>query len=512
MASAPDIDRIKRNIGRMIEQDAPETDIENYIKTEGVTADQLRASKSAPAPSADERPWYSKLGSAADDMARIGANAMTFGYADKLAGALGGEGTEAERAKTGAARDRAGSASYAADIGGGLATGMGLANSGVTAMRLVPQGMKGLAGLGARTGAMAVDGTAYGALSATGNDTDVAQGALFGGAAGAIGNVAGEGISRGISKVAGAFNKQPQLPTGPELRSQTSAAYKAADDAGIILTPDAARNAKTTIVDELTNMGYHPKLQPKIAAVLDEMDRVAEGNVTLKGYDTIRKIASGAYEPGNKSNNAMVGKIVRALDDNPIENNVLAGDVAGIGKVKEARGLNARAAKSETVEFAMEKAARNAKATGSGGNLDNEIRKQFRTILNSPAKKRGFSKDELAAMEDVIGDKPTREAARLLGKLSPSGNGLMLALQAGAAGASGGMTLPLAGAGVVAKKLAEKGTEKSVDDLVRIIAAGGKRSDAFAPPNAVQRLSEAKREALIRALLGGSIPTLTGAE
>jgi len=475
-------------------------------------------------PQEDQRPWYAKLGSAADDMVRIGANAMTFGYADKLAGALGGEGTEAERAKTGAARDRAGSAAIAGDVLGGVA-GMGLGNAAVrgtaalvpgatrlagAASSMMPQ--TGMMGLAARSGAMAGQGAAYGALSATGNDTDVTEGALLGGAAGALGNVAGEGISRGIGKVAGAFNKQPQLPTGPELRNQTSAAYRAADDAGVILTPDATRNAKTTIVDELTNMGYHPKLQPKIAAVLDEMDRVAEGNVTLKGYDTIRKIASGAYEPGNKSNNAMVNKIVRALDDNPIENNVLAGDVAGIGKLKEARGLNARAAKSETVEFAMEKAARNAKATGSGGNLDNEIRKQFRTILNSPAKKRGFSKDELAAMEDVVGDKPTREAARLLGKLSPSGNGLMLALQAGAAGASGGMTLPLAGAGVVAKKLAEKATEGSVDDLARIIAAGGKRSDAFAPPNAVQRLAEAKREALIRAILGGSIPTLTGAQ
>ena len=36
-----------------------------------------------------EQPWYGKLGQAADDIARIAANGLTFGYADKIAGALG---------------------------------------------------------------------------------------------------------------------------------------------------------------------------------------------------------------------------------------------------------------------------------------------------------------------------------------------------------------------------------------------------------------------------------------
>lgn len=475
-------------------------------------------------PQEDNRPWYAKLGSAADDMARIAANAATFGYADKLAGYAGGEGTEAERAKTQAARDRAGSAAIAGDVLGGVA-GMGVGNAAVSGgAALIPGASRaigavggmlpqqGLMGLGARSALMAGQGAAYGALSATGNDTDVLEGAALGGAAGALGNVVGEGVSKAIGGVAGAFNKQPKVMTTDELRAAKDAAYRAADDAGIILTPDAVRGAKTSIVDDLTNMGYHPKLQPKVSAVLDELDRVGGDNVTLKGYDTIRKIASGAYEPGNKANNEMIRRIVRALDDNPIENNVLVGDVSGIARLKEGRGLNSRLAKSETVEYAMEKAARNAKATGSGGNLDNEIRKQFRTILNSPAKSRGFSKDELQAMEDIIGDKPSREAARLLGKLSPSGNGLMLALQAGAAGATGGMSIPLAAAGSVSKKLAERGTENAVSDLSRIIAAGGKRSDAFAPPNAVQRLAESKRKALIRAILAGSIPVATASE
>ena len=38
----PDIQKIKRNIGKMIDQGAPESDIDEYIKSEGVTIDQLK--------------------------------------------------------------------------------------------------------------------------------------------------------------------------------------------------------------------------------------------------------------------------------------------------------------------------------------------------------------------------------------------------------------------------------------------------------------------------------------
>lgn len=62
---------------------------------------------------------------ALDDMARITANGMTFGAADKIAAALGEQDTAA---KTAAARDRAGIAGDVANvlgIGGGLKTAWG---------------------------------------------------------------------------------------------------------------------------------------------------------------------------------------------------------------------------------------------------------------------------------------------------------------------------------------------------------------------------------------------------
>lgn len=42
-----DLDRIKRNVGKMVEQNAPETDIDQYIASEGVTLDQVRNHRTA---------------------------------------------------------------------------------------------------------------------------------------------------------------------------------------------------------------------------------------------------------------------------------------------------------------------------------------------------------------------------------------------------------------------------------------------------------------------------------
>jgi hypothetical protein len=42
-----DLDRIKRNVGKMVEQNAPESDIDQYIASEGVTLDQVRGHRTA---------------------------------------------------------------------------------------------------------------------------------------------------------------------------------------------------------------------------------------------------------------------------------------------------------------------------------------------------------------------------------------------------------------------------------------------------------------------------------
>jgi hypothetical protein len=462
-----------------------------------------QAPQTAPegSPQAEEQPWYAQAGQAADDMARLVANGMTFGYADKIAGYMSGQGTDAERAMTQDARNRAGGAGTVAEIGGAVATPMGLANKGLSlAGRLGTGAMTGAVGLAARTGLMAAEGAGYGALTAAGNDQDIGQGAALGAVGGGAGNVLGEGLSAGLSKVAGAFNKKPNIPSVDELRSAANAAYDKADNAGVIFAPQGVSRLGNDIRVELANFGFHPNLQPRIATVLDELERVQQGNVTLKGIDVLRKITDSARASMDPSEKALGNMIVQKIDDfvaNAGPGDVFAGNAQDAAKaISEGRNLWGRMRRAEQVGEAVGRADLRAASTGSGGNADNATRQNLRRILE---KGRGFTKDEKAAIEKVVRGTSGQNALRLAGKLSPSGNGLMAAL-----GVGGAMVNPLIGAaslgGMGAKAVADNITQKNVQELVDIILAGSK-SAAQPTKNAVQRLSESKREAISRALM-----------
>lgn len=446
------------------------------------------------------QPWYSQLGQAADDIVRLGANAATLGLADRLAGWAGGEGLQAEQAKSEAAADRAGLAGTVAQIGGTMLPAGALAK-GVSAAVPALANTGGVFGLAGRTGSMAAQGAALGATEAAIGDKSVGGGAAYGALAGALGNVASEGLSAGVSKVAGAFNKAPSVPTKDALEALKNQAYASADNAGVIYSPAAVDRLNQRVASELTKIGFDPALQPGATVALKRIQDLTGQNVTLTGLDTVRKIASNGFVPGNKSNNAAISKIIDAIDDvmeSPNAADVLSGNGQAAGRVlTEARDYASRLAKLNKVEDAVARAELRAASTGSGGNADNATRQNLRRILENP---RGFKPDEREALETTVRGTPTQNALRLAGKLSPSGNGLMAAL-----GIGGAMVNPLIGVaslgGMGAKAVADRSTSANVAELARIIAAGGSRAATQAPPNAIQQIAQSKRDALARALM-----------
>lgn len=160
------------------------------------SAPKVDPATNQPQPAQDTRPWYAQAGQAADDLARLFANGLTFGYADKLAGYMNGDGAEAEHKLSQQASERAGGAGTVAELGGAIATPVGLAGRGITlAGRFGTGALAGAKGLAARTGLMGLEGAGYGGLTAAGNDEDIAAGAGLGLIGGIGGNLAGEGLS-----------------------------------------------------------------------------------------------------------------------------------------------------------------------------------------------------------------------------------------------------------------------------------------------------------------------------
>jgi hypothetical protein len=359
--------------------------------------------------------------------------------------------------------------------------------------------------LGNMAGRSAAEGAIYGGLYGAGEGsgledraTNAGKGLLTGGAVG--------GILGSMGRIGAGKVDRSVLPTADDLKTAAQAAYQRADDAGVVYSKDAVKRLADDLQQQFYDFGYHPELQGGAKVALSEINRLADQNVTLKGLDTARKIAGNAFQPGNKANNALTAKVAEAIDNlvaNPQAGDVLTGNAPeAAAAISEARGLFKQSAKLDTVNNLLERAGLRAAKSGSGGNIENTTRQELSKILMSDRMRRGFSEEELKAVKDAVIGTKGQNALRMMGKLSPEGNGLSMLLHLLSAPLSGGATLPLAGAGMLAKRGADAMAAHRAKIAEAIIANGGKSlPEATLAP---------LRKAVIDALTRGSAQQLPG--
>ena len=123
---------------------------------------------------------------------------------------------------------------------------------------------------------------------------------------------------------------------------------------------------------------------------------------------------------------------IRDVVDNKIMTAPTVGPRGAGELLKVARADFRRFKKIEAFEESMDVAKRNIDARGSGGDTINGYKQAVKNILNNPNKRGQFDKDEIEIMEQLVAGNLSENMLRLLGKLSPSGNGLMIALNVGA--------------------------------------------------------------------------------
>lgn len=398
-----------------------------------------------------------------DDAVRGVADVATFGFADEIAAKLGsftGIGGMAGDYEGNVAAERArdaegGGARLAGQVIGALAVPGGAAKTTVGAA-LQGAGLGGLYGLGSGEGTLAERAPSAG------------TGALVGGAAGAtVHKVADALLGRAAAKA---------VPSLDDLRSTSQAGYDAAEAAGVIIKPEGVQRLATGLVGDLADFGYHPALQPRVKAVVEEAERLAQGNVTFKGLDQFRRIAKNAAASTDPSEAAIGSRIVRRIEaymENLPADDVLTGNAAQAASgVRQGRENWARMRRGEMVDTARLKAERRAASGGTGGNLDNTIRQNVRAILDNPKRSRGMTPAEIEAAEKVVRGTGTQNALRLTGRLSPTTGGLSAMLNVGATAANPLLAIPGV-AGAVAKALADGMTVKNANALSEMIRTGG---------------------------------------
>ena len=470
----------------------------DFTKPQGMNADMTKAKGLT----------VGDVGRFADDSVRTFVNGVSFGFADKLAGAdpagiIGNTSVQQERAKSDVSKERLGPVlSPALEIAGSILPASRIMQAGLTATRL-PMIGKALG--------LSLDGAGYGALDAAGHDNNIALGAGIGAGAGLV----GQGLGTLASKV---MSKIPTHMTVDELKSAANSAYKKADMAGTIFKPDAISNLSNSVKADLATGGYHGDLQPGVKTVVGELDRLAaNGNVNFQALENARRIAGGAYIPGNTRNNDLVKGIIEKIDNlggNVSPENVIMGDpTVAAQTLSDARGFWHKAAKLSTVEDLMAQAERRTASTGSGGNIENVTKKNLNKILNSQAKSRGFNSDEKAALNDAVMGTKTQNTLRQLGKFSPLGNGLIGTLQAltaiGSASAAGPLAaVPIIGgaiAGTGAKLTSEAMQRAAIKRVQAMIASGG---NANSVKPALATATDKQIKQLVRTLMIGGATAL----
>lgn len=348
--------------------------------------------------------------------------------------------------------------------------------------------------MGGRMAASALLGGGQSALAGAGagEGEGRARGALIGGLIGAGLGAAAPPVASGLGKLWEAFKTPAALKaaaagaqTTDELRAAGNAAYKAVDDAGVVVKPEAFSGAISGITDDMAKAGMKPglgeSLSPKSIALSNVMQDMATdpkyaAGVPFSDIDTLRKVAQApASDIANGLESSLGMRAISGIDDfvnSLTPDQVAAGNADEIpGLINTARGIWSKMLKSDMIDTAIEKSKNYASGEASG------LANRFRTILNSDKLSRGFTEAEKVAMRRVINGTMPERALRYLG----SGIGQ---IASGVGGAGAGSALgPLgavlgAGAGAGISAVARKGGEAIANrnaELVRaLIANGGK--------------------------------------
>jgi hypothetical protein len=431
---------------------------------------------------------------------------FSAGFADEAAGAVAGLGTRAANVFRSESRRqnpddvafqvreraRAQNSQAFADnpvtySGGGVVGGVAqTAGAAALAPARVSQGVQAIARsrpvlAGAAVGGL--EGAAYGAGSSQGSLGDRGQGAALGGATGAaLGGAipgvarAGRSAAREIGSLAneagGALRTRgvstPQLQ---ELTAATRAAYQAVDDAGASYSRRALARLSRDIASRADEMNLNPRLTPKAAAVVEEIQGLRARDMSLTELDqlrqSVRRDLMGSTEGGER---AFGGMIIDQIDNmidraTPTMANGTPDQASEL--IRAARRASRTQRASEALDDAIETARDRAASSGTGGNELNAIRQNLRRLITNQRTRRLFTAEQTEQIRRAVRGDGLENVLRMVGRFSPDSGMLSAAAGIGATAGLGPVGAILPAAGYVGKKAAEGLQGARVNQIVR---------------------------------------------
>jgi hypothetical protein len=399
------------------------------------------------------------------------AQGGTFGFADEIVAGLHAlspnDTYDAALQRTrglldASRRDHPGVA-YGGEVAGAVAAPVGVATSAATKGAAIAKGAAAGAGMG---GAYAF-GQGEGGFDA--RSEKAKSGALAGALIGGLAPVVADFGSRAFRT---AFGMSQKRPTVENLRATKNAAYRAVEDAGDVFSPAEVSGLVANVNKTLDDLDYVGGFGQSLDAQLARLNKLSERGepVTLTRLDDIRGRLWKAYSKATDETEFL--DVIGAIDD-LIETRAASSDA-----MKAARLANSRFKKAEMLDLAFQKASDQTASTGSGGNILNKYRQAVTAIINDPKRAKWFSAEEISAMRAFLTGKMGENFLRRVGKLSPSGNGLMQALNL-AAVATNPAAIVGSAAAAGAKAVSDGAAKRGADRLIGMV--GGMNPLAVRP-------------------------------
>lgn len=323
--------------------------------------------------------------------------------------------------------------------------------------------------------------------------------------------------------------KAPETLTTDELHAAGSAAYKQAEQSGVVIKPDAFRGMVSDIAKEVKEAGFDKDIQQESAAALRRLANEAAARkpvpdamqaltktktpeaapVSLSDFDTMSQVV-GAASASIKPNDRRIAGIIKGhMNDflaNLTEDQVVGGNTAqGVSALKDARQIWARYSKSSEIDTLFENALTDAGNYSAAG-YENALRNQFKTLSKSAKRMQKYSADEREAIKAVARGSNLQKAMTKLGKFSPTSGffGGVLAGDIALKAATNPALLAVPGVGAVSKYIAARMRTASAEK-VRALVSGGKEAAKFFKERKVSR-----KNALSDAFRKGQRPTAVG--
>lgn len=217
------------------------------------------------------------------------------------------------------------------------------------------------------------------------------------------------------------FRAKAKVPLASDIKSQATQLYQQIDDAGVLIKSEPYNEFVNKIKVDIGSKVREAR-NPKIADAIKELDEATGSAKTLQKMQDLRESISSLKMSNEPSDRMFAGKIVDQLDDfmEKLDSTKLIapakGDVEAIKLVPQARNLWKQARKSELLDEVYRKAGIKATDPYDDVAVSTKLRSAFKDLAVNKNKLRGFTKEEITAIEQAAKGGKIENALRSFGQ------------------------------------------------------------------------------------------------